>query len=106
MAAVFLRLQAAGLCRRPVQRHCIGYNTGEKLPSITYWADGNYIPDALATINKALRDWRTGEIHPIEPKLIDLVYQLVNDVVLPDVHFLLFGKRRHFAFRLNVRAYR
>jgi uncharacterized protein YcbK (DUF882 family) len=53
-----------------------GYNTGEKLPRITYWVDGNYIPDALAAIDKALRDWRTGEIHPIEPKVIDLVYQI------------------------------
>jgi len=53
-----------------------GYNTGEKLARVTYWADGKYIPDAMAAINKAMRDWRSGEIHPIEPKLIDLIYQL------------------------------
>ena len=53
-----------------------GYNTGETLPRMTYWENGSYIPDAMAVIDKALRDWRTEEIHPIEPKLIDLVYQL------------------------------
>ena len=53
-----------------------GYNTGERLDRVTYWEDGKYIPDALASINKAMRDWRTGEIHPIEPKLLDLVHQL------------------------------
>jgi uncharacterized protein YcbK (DUF882 family) len=53
-----------------------GYNTGERLDRVTYWADGAYIQGALAAINKAMRDWRTGEIHPIEPRLLDLVYQL------------------------------
>jgi len=53
-----------------------GYNTGEKLTRVTYWADGEYVPDALAAINKALRDWRTGEIHTIEPNLLDLVYAI------------------------------
>jgi uncharacterized protein YcbK (DUF882 family) len=52
------------------------YNTGEKLKKVTYWEEGEYLPDALVEINKALRDWRTGAIHPIEPKLLDVLYQL------------------------------
>jgi uncharacterized protein YcbK (DUF882 family) len=47
-------------------------HTGEKL-KVDYWADGNYVPDALASVNKVLRDWRTGDIHVIEPKLLDLL---------------------------------
>ena len=47
-------------------------HTGEKL-SIDYWADGKYIPDALQTINHLLRDYRNGEVHVIEPKLLDLL---------------------------------
>src|SRR6266850_1241398 len=52
------------------------YNTGESLKRITYWAEGDYVPDALAEINLALRDWRTGEVHSIEPKLLDVLHQL------------------------------
>lgn len=47
-------------------------HTGEKL-KIDYWADGDYIPDALQTINHLLRDFRNGEVHVIEPKLLDLL---------------------------------
>ena len=52
------------------------YNTGERLKATTYWVDGNYIPQALTEINYALRDDRSGEVHPIEPKVLDLVHQI------------------------------
>jgi uncharacterized protein YcbK (DUF882 family) len=52
------------------------YNSGESLKATTYWADGKYIPDALAEINYALRDDRSGEVHPIEPKVLDLIHQI------------------------------
>ena len=47
-------------------------HTGEKL-AIDYWVDGAYVPDALRTINHLLRDYRNGEEHVIEPKLLDLL---------------------------------
>jgi uncharacterized protein YcbK (DUF882 family) len=47
-------------------------HTGEKA-KIDYWADGGYIPDALHNANHLLRDYRNGEVHPIEPRLLDLV---------------------------------
>jgi uncharacterized protein YcbK (DUF882 family) len=50
-------------------------HTGEKLKT-DYWVDGNYVPDALEVINRALRDFRTGQVHAIEPKLLDLLAQL------------------------------
>ena len=50
-------------------------HTGEKL-SATYWEGGAYLPDALAALNKVLRDHRTGEIHPMAPTLFDLVADL------------------------------
>jgi uncharacterized protein YcbK (DUF882 family) len=51
-------------------------NTGEQLNRVDYWVEGQYVPDALAEIDEALRDFRTGEVHPIEPRLLDLLYQL------------------------------
>jgi uncharacterized protein YcbK (DUF882 family) len=47
-------------------------HTGEKLKA-DYWVDGQYVPDALKAINHTLRDWRTGDVHAMEPKLLDLL---------------------------------
>lgn len=52
-------------------------HTGERL-KIEYWADGRYIPGALSDINKTLRDFRTGDVHTIDPKLLDLLFRLRN----------------------------
>jgi len=50
-------------------------HTGEKL-SLVYWADGRYLPDALVRIDRFMRDHRTGQIHPIDPKLLDLLHEV------------------------------
>lgn len=50
-------------------------HTGETL-SVVYWAGGRYAPDALERVNRHLRDHRTGEVHPIEPGLLDVLYDL------------------------------
>lgn len=47
-------------------------HTGEKR-TFDYWADGAYLPDELQAANHLLRDYRTNEVHMIEPKLLDLV---------------------------------
>ncbi len=50
-------------------------HTGERL-DIVYWADGAYLPAALAQVDYILRDWRTGDVHPIDPKLLDILHDL------------------------------
>lgn len=50
-------------------------HTGESLRA-TFWEGGHYIPDALEDINHHLRDHRTGEVHVIDPKLMDLLHAL------------------------------
>jgi uncharacterized protein YcbK (DUF882 family) len=47
-------------------------HTGEKL-ELAYWRNGAYLPDALSEVNHILRDFRTGDIHPIVPQLLDLL---------------------------------
>ncbi len=47
-------------------------HTGEHL-AIDYWQDGVYRPEALTAINHVLRDFRTGDVHAIEPALLDLL---------------------------------
>lgn len=50
-------------------------HTDETL-EVAYWEDGAYLPDALAAVNRVLRDYRTGEEHEISPSLLDLLSQL------------------------------
>jgi uncharacterized protein YcbK (DUF882 family) len=52
-------------------------HTGEHL-SIEYFGAEGYRPDALATINHLLRDFRTGEVHDIDAGLLDLLYRLTR----------------------------
>ncbi len=45
-------------------------HTAEKL-EVVYREDGRYLDDALAEVNHYLRDFRTGDTHPIDPVLLD-----------------------------------
>jgi uncharacterized protein YcbK (DUF882 family) len=50
-------------------------HTGETL-SVAYWSDGEYDPIGLARIDRLLRDFRTGDAHRIDPRLLDLLHAL------------------------------
>ena len=45
---------------------------------IEYFRGGTYLPDALATVNHFLRDFRTGDEHGIDPELLDLLNVLAR----------------------------
>jgi uncharacterized protein YcbK (DUF882 family) len=50
-------------------------HTGESLKT-TYWAEGEYRPESLSDINFLLRDYRNGEIKPIDLGLLDLLHNI------------------------------
>lgn len=50
-------------------------HTDERL-RIVYFERGKYVPDSLARIDRLLRDFRTGDVHAIEPRLLDTVFAL------------------------------
>jgi uncharacterized protein YcbK (DUF882 family) len=52
-------------------------HTGETFKNV-YYENGAYVPDALSEASRVLRDWRTGEIHRIEPGLLDTLDALQN----------------------------
>jgi uncharacterized protein YcbK (DUF882 family) len=52
-------------------------HTGERL-AVEYFRGGTYLPDGLATVNHFLRDFRTGDIHDIDPELLDLLHGLAH----------------------------
>ena len=59
------------------ERRLSFYNThtSEKLSTV-YWAEGEYVPEGLKDVNKILRDWRTGDVAPIDRNLLDLLTHL------------------------------
>jgi uncharacterized protein YcbK (DUF882 family) len=54
-------------------------NTKESLFT-TYWSDGQYVPQALAEINHIMRDRLTGDIKPIDVRLLDLLHAIGTEL--------------------------
>lgn len=52
-------------------------HTGERL-AVEYFSGGTYVADALTTVNHFLRDFRTGDVHTIDPELLDLLHGLAS----------------------------
>ena len=50
-------------------------HTGETLDAV-YFEKGRYVPDALASAMRVLRDWRNGEEHAMDPRLFDVMHDL------------------------------
>ena len=69
-----ISLPALARAAGPDERSLRFYNThtGETLRSL-FWADGQFLPDALNDINKLLRDHRTNTIARIDPQLLVLL---------------------------------
>ena len=54
-------------------------HTGESI-SATYWAEGKYIPEELAAIDRVLRDHRSREVAVMDRQLYDVLYVLQQQV--------------------------
>ncbi|MDE1158627.1 MAG: DUF882 domain-containing protein [Neorhizobium sp.] len=52
-------------------------HTGEKA-TITYKRNGRFDPAGLAKVNRFLRDWRRNENARMDPRLLDIVWQLYD----------------------------
>jgi len=50
-------------------------HTGEHTRA-TYWADGEYVASELATLDRLLRDFRSGEVAAMDRRLFDILYDL------------------------------
>jgi uncharacterized protein YcbK (DUF882 family) len=53
----------------------LNLHTGEKLTS-TYWVRGGYVAESVGAINHLLRDFRSGEVKPIDAQLLDMLHSL------------------------------
>jgi uncharacterized protein YcbK (DUF882 family) len=84
LAALVLLLGSKGLQTavaegdtRTISLHHI--HTGEDL-TITYKRDGRYDDEALKKVDHLLRDWRKNEEIHMDPRLLDVVWEVYRDV--------------------------
>jgi uncharacterized protein YcbK (DUF882 family) len=57
------------------QLSLLNLHTGERFNS-EYWHAGRYVPDALHAVSVLLRDHHNNKVHPIDPRLLDLIHLL------------------------------
>ena len=85
------------------ERECrLGFNnvrTGEEL-EITYRVGRHYIPAALNRIDHLLRDVLSGEVKPIDPRLLDLLYCVRRDLDTEEPYAVISGYRSPRSNRL------
>ncbi|MBV8146947.1 MAG: DUF882 domain-containing protein [Gammaproteobacteria bacterium] len=76
-AAVLLLPFGAALARAPERRSLsfVHTHTGERLSSV-YFQDGEYRAAELGKINELLRDFRTGDVYPIDTGVLDILADL------------------------------
>jgi uncharacterized protein YcbK (DUF882 family) len=67
-------------------------HTGERL-DIEYFRDGAYVPEALDALEVLLRDFRNGEKHAIDPKLMDYLVDVAALISVPPAYSVISGYR-------------
>lgn len=71
-AAIPSPVQAALRMFEDRSLHLYNTHTGEHLSEV-YWSRGKYIPESMHKLSHLLRDHRNGDIHPIDPAVLDLI---------------------------------
>lgn len=69
---------APALAAAAYGRRCVSFvhtHTGETLRAV-YYQEGCYQSGCLAQVEHLLRDFRTGDEHPIDPALLDILFEL------------------------------
>ena len=86
--------RAASPLAMPHERTLRMYNThtGESLRTV-FWAEGQFVPDAMNDINKLLRDHRNNQVTQMDPKLLFLLDQVSNAVGASSVVHIISGYR-------------
>ncbi|MCH9674859.1 MAG: DUF882 domain-containing protein [Gammaproteobacteria bacterium] len=86
--------QQAYAAINPEPRNLRFYNlhTDESL-DVTYWESGRYVNDALASVNNLMRDFRSGEVYPMDKRLLDFLHLVRTDVASDGVFEIISGYR-------------
>jgi len=60
---------------------------------VVYRRGDQYVPEALAQVEVLLRDYRTGERHPIDPHLLDILHEVAQSIGVDPVFSVISGYR-------------
>ncbi len=75
------------------KRICLkNIHTDESVDMEFYRGDA-YVPEALTSIQKVLRDWRNNDQHPIDPKLMDYLYDVAHTLGVRPAFSVISGYR-------------
>lgn len=80
---------AAGTSKRLALRNI---HTNENV-DLEFYRGDSYVPDALTSIQKVLRDWRNNDQHSIDPKLMDYLCDLAHTIGVEPVFSVISGYR-------------
>lgn len=89
MAAAFRNGKANGGSRRVNFRN---QHTGETFSGV-YRIGNKYLPDAFDRINYVLRDHRSDEVFPIDPRVLDIIYTVHSMTGSDEPYEVLSGYR-------------
>lgn len=82
----------------------VNTHTGESL-AVSYFQAGSYDTAGLEQVARVLRDHRTGDVHPIDPALLDLLHDLQALADRDDAFQVISGYRSPQTNRLlNARS--
>lgn len=70
----------------------VNLHTDERL-DVEYFRGGRYESDALGRIETVLRDFRSGDRHPIDPALMDYLYAVAGSLGVDPVFSVISGYR-------------
>jgi uncharacterized protein YcbK (DUF882 family) len=70
----------------------VNAHTNEGIHTV-YWRDGEYLPAAMSQVNRVMRDHMSGDVHRMDPRLVDLLGDLRQSVGSTDPWVLISGYR-------------
>lgn len=77
-------------------------NTGEQL-RVDYCVDGRYEPHGLRAVDRLLRDFRTDEIYPIDPRTLDVLSDVRDALGTGDTFHVVCGFRSGVTNEMKLR---
>jgi uncharacterized protein YcbK (DUF882 family) len=92
-SAVSLVRPASVRAAEPAKRVSLHNLHTNEQAEIEYFRGGGYVEASLSALQVLLRDFRNGEQHPIDPKLMDYLYDLARDVGVDPVFSVISGYR-------------
>jgi uncharacterized protein YcbK (DUF882 family) len=77
-------------------------NTGERL-RVDYCIDGRYEPQSLRALDHLLRDFRTDEVYPVDPRVLDILYDVGEALESASAYHVVCGYRSPATNEMKLR---